>query len=70
MIETSKFMKVVLVVTSRMSKSPFAAVTLINLVLSRSVPPLPLGGPQQNPPAAFITKPAYNFTIDGVERKA
>jgi hypothetical protein len=33
-------------------------------------PPLPLGGPQQNPPAAFIIKPAYNFTIDGVERKA
>ena len=35
-----------------------------------SGPLLPLGGPQENPPAAFITKPAYFFTIDGAERKA
>jgi hypothetical protein len=35
-----------------------------------SAPPLVLGGPQQNPSAAFVIKPTYNFTVDGVERKA
>lgn len=35
-----------------------------------SGPPLTLGGPLENPTAAFIIKPAYFFIIDGAERKA